>query len=80
MGKIQFKESEIRPIAIRMNNACERFVNAAMELGQVDREIAEKAMNAYLKAKIIKIDAVGGQMVLKSGQVFDREILIQWAE
>lgn len=79
MKKVEIKRSEIEHVVIRMENAKQRFVAAAMELGKVEREVAEHAMAAFLAEKIIKIDAVGGQMIVKSGQVYDHDILVAWA-
>lgn len=65
--------------AIRINNADERFIETCMTLGNVSRDIATKAMAAYKTAKLIKVDAVCGQMVVKTGQVYDHDILVEWA-
>lgn len=79
MQKVEIKPSHVEHMAIRIENAKARFIAAAMELGKVDQQVAEHAMAAFLKEKLIKIDAVGGQMIVKNAQVYDHDVLVAWA-
>lgn len=79
MPKIEIKQSEVEHMAIRIENAKERFIAAAQFHGKVHRKIAEHAMIAFLKEKVIQIDAVGGQMIVKNAQVYDHAVLVAWA-
>ncbi len=80
MQKVEIKPSHVEHMAIRIENAKARFIAAAMALGKVDHQVAEHAMLAYLKEKLIKIDAVGGQMIVYNGHVYDHDALVAWAE
>lgn len=72
------KQAEVANIVIRQQNAKARFIAAAMELGKVDKQVAEHAMLAFLKAKVIHPDNCG-QMIVKNAQVYDHDVLVAWA-
>lgn len=79
MQKVEIKPSHVEHMAIRIENAKAHFIEVAMELGQVEQQVAEHAMFAFLKEKQIKIDAVGGRMIVKNAQVYDHDVLVAWA-
>jgi len=64
-----------RDVAQRMVNAEERFLSYAQEFGNLTREQAIKALEAYRKAKVIKIDPIGGGFTFKNGAFADKEVL-----
>lgn len=66
-------------MAVRQNNAREKFVATAMDLSGLDRETVERALVVFLKKKLVKLDAVCGQPILKTGQVYDRDVILAFA-
>jgi len=78
MQKVEIKPSHIEHMAIRIENAKARFIAVAMELGKVEKQVAEHAMIAFLKAKVIHPDNCG-QMIVKNAQVYDHDVLVAWA-
>jgi len=56
-------KSEALPMATRIHNAEESFIDYAMTLmsGSITREEAYTALNVLIKHKAVKIDVAGGQ-------------------
>lgn len=59
--------SPFRPIATRIDNAEERFVEWASELAGLTTEQAWKALAEYKRHRVVKIDSVLGSFQLKHG-------------
>lgn len=64
-----------RAMAQRMVNAEEKFVADIMALGGLSSEQAETVLAAYRKAKVVKMDAVGGTLTVRHGALLDRDVL-----
>ena len=64
-----------RNMATRMETARERFIATAMERGGLTADQAITALDAFRKARLIKLDAVGGTYVVRHGACWDREVL-----
>jgi hypothetical protein len=63
----------------RQNNARERFIETARNLSGLDRATIEKALVVFLARKLVRLDAVNGSVIVKTGQVYDRSVLIDFA-
>jgi hypothetical protein len=59
----------------RAVNAENRFIEFAMDTGDLDRAQAEHVLRVYRKAKVVKIDPVMGQFELKHGVFAGRDAL-----
>lgn len=62
-------KSEAMPIATRIHNAEERFIDYAIALtdGGVTRDEAHTALGVLIKHKAVKIDVAGGQWTWTHG-------------
>jgi len=63
-----------------MINAEENFLAILMEFGGIDYPSAQKALAAFRKAKMVKMDAVGGRITVKHGSYLNREVIRRAAE
>jgi len=64
-----------RGMAIRSAEAEERFLAYAEKHGDLTRQQAERALQAFRKAKVIRFDAVGGSFHVKHGGFLERAVL-----
>ena len=64
-----------KAVAQRIVNAENRFIEFAMKQGDLTREQAIKALEAYKKAKAVKIDPIGGQFNLTRGDFANKDVL-----
>lgn len=69
-----------RDIAQRMVNAENSFIESLMVAGEITKEQAEKVLQIYRNAKVVKMDAVVGQMTVKHGAFLDRDVILRAAE
>jgi hypothetical protein len=63
-----------RPVAQRIVNAENRFIEFAMGKG-FSKEQAEHILKVYRKEKAIKIDAVGGQFTFTHGDFGEKDVM-----
>ncbi len=68
-------EPGLRGMAQRSVDAEGRFLEYAMEHGRLTRVQAERALAAFRKARVIKIDPVSGDFHVKHGQFLDPDVL-----
>jgi len=59
-------------IAQRSVNAENRFIDSVMEQFNFTKDEAEKILSVYKKHKLVKIDYVMGQCILKDGRFWDK--------
>ncbi len=64
-----------RAIAQRIVNAEERFVEFAMQAAGLTRVEAERALATMRRAKVVKIDAVGGGFTFTHGAFAAADVL-----
>jgi hypothetical protein len=64
-----------KDIAVRMDNAASKFIDAVVEQFNFSQEDATTIYNVYLREKIVNIDAVGGQYRLTHGAFWDKEVM-----
>ncbi len=69
-----------RDIAQRMVNAENGFIAVLMKSATISQAQAEKVMQVYRKAKVLKMDAVGGHMTVKHGAFLDRDVILRALE
>ena len=62
-------------IAQRQANAANNFINSVQEQFGLSKEDAGKAWDHFVKNKLVKIDAVGGQYTLTDGRLWDGEVI-----
>lgn len=67
------------PMGQRMVNAADKFRDAVVEQFGLTPEQADKALGALTKEKLVKLDPVTGQFELKSGDVWDRDVMLRAA-
>lgn len=60
-----------RAVAQRQVNASNKFIDSVVEQFGLSREEAVRAWDYYVKNKLVKVDAVGGQYNLKDGRLWD---------
>jgi hypothetical protein len=68
-------EQGLRNVAQRITNAEERFITYAMETANLDRQAAIRALLALRAAKVLKIDAIGGQFSFTHGAYAEPDVL-----
>jgi len=64
-------------VAVRITNAEERFISYAMEVANISRDEAIKALATYRKVKAIKIDAVGGGFSFTHGGFAEAAVILR---
>jgi len=64
-------------VATRIVNAEERFISYAMEVANISRDEALKALATYRKVKAIKIDAVGGEFRFTHGGFAEADVILR---
>jgi hypothetical protein len=62
-------------VAQRIINAQEHFVALLAEIASIHHVDARKVFGAYRKAKVIKLDAVGGRYNVKHGAFLECEVI-----
>lgn len=67
-------KSGFRNMAQRIVSAESAFIANVMERG-FTKEEAEKVLRVYRKARVIRLDAVGGVYTVKHGAFWDIEVL-----
>jgi hypothetical protein len=67
-------------VAQRQVNASEKFIESVVEQFGLTRAEAGRAWDYYVKHKLVKIDAVGGQYSLKDGRLWDGDAMRKAAE
>jgi hypothetical protein len=65
----------VRALAERGEHARERFLAYAQRHGGLSRKEAERALEAYKKHRVIRLDHVTGEFHVKHGGFLDRETL-----
>ncbi|MBU1003035.1 MAG: PLxRFG domain-containing protein [Proteobacteria bacterium] len=68
-------QEALRPMAQRIVNAENSFITSVMEQFGKSREQAENVLGEFKKAKVVKIDPVGGQYQLKDGRLWEQEVI-----
>ena len=61
--------------AQRMINAESKFAESLMERAGISKEDAYKAIAGFRKAKVLKMDAVGGHMTVKHGAYLEPDVI-----
>jgi hypothetical protein len=64
-----------RQVARRIVNAEESFMATVIERTGCTAHEAAKVLSVYRKAKVVKMDAVGGTLKVKHGVFWDADIL-----
>lgn len=64
-----------RNTAQRMVNAEAAFIANLMAAGEITKEQAEKVLQAYRRARVVKMDAVVGVISVKHGAFLDRDVI-----
>lgn len=64
-----------RHVAQRMVNAADCFVSMLIEMHGITKIEAYKVLTEYRKAKVVKLDAVGGRYNIKHGVFLDRDVI-----
>ncbi len=77
--KQQGSKTGTEAVAQRQVNAVNRFIDSAVEQFGVTREQASSAWNSLLKEKLVSVDSVGGQYKLKTGAVWDKDVILRAA-
>lgn len=62
-------------VAQRMQLAQDNFVEIVQANTNANRVEAVKLLTAYIKNKIVKLDAVGGRYNVKHGAFYDKDVL-----
>lgn len=70
----------LRSVAQRMINAEDAFLDVLCSLGEINRGQAALVVAAFRKAKVIKFDAVAGEIRVKHGAFLDRDVIRRAAE
>ena len=65
----------IEPLVKREQNACQSFIESAVEQFDMTEQDATDALNHLLSIKMITLDRVTGQFKLKDGRVWSGEVL-----
>src|SRR3990172_921409 len=68
-------EPGLRNVARRSVDAENRFIDYAMEHGQLSREQAKAALASFRKARVIKFDAVNSTFHVKHGQFLEPDVI-----
>jgi hypothetical protein len=71
--------SAYRDIAQRIVNAEESFLAFACETAHLTRPEALRALDAYRKAKVIKLDPIVGQFTFTHGAFAEADVLLRAA-
>jgi hypothetical protein len=61
--------------ATRMVNAENAFIDGLMTAAGISRADAVKVLAVYRKAKVVKMDAIGGQISVKHGAFWERDVI-----
>lgn len=64
-----------RHVAQRMVNAADGFMSMLTELHGITKDEASKVLAEYRKAKVVKLDAVGGRYAVKHGVFLERDVI-----
>lgn len=64
-----------RATAQRMINAENNFIESLMTAADISRGDAVKVLAMYRKAKVVKMDAVGGRISVKHGAFWDADVI-----
>jgi hypothetical protein len=67
--------AEFKPIAQRIVNAENDFIEVLMAQASISKDDAIKAMRAMLKMKVAKLDAVSGRISVKHGAYLDADVI-----
>jgi hypothetical protein len=62
-------------LAIRQQNAADRFIDSVVEQFGLTMDQAQTALNRLLKEKVVSLDPVAGQFKLKDGRFWDKEVM-----
>ena len=62
-------------VAIRMVNAENGFIDTLVEMHGISPDDARRALDTYRKHKLVKLDAVIGRYIAKTGAIFDRDVV-----
>jgi len=68
-------EQGSRNMAQRMVNAEEGFLQVLMDLGGINKSEAMKVLGVFRKAKVLKMDPVGGRMSVKHGAYLNPDVI-----
>jgi hypothetical protein len=68
-------EKGLRGVAQRIVNAEVSFIETLMRMGGITKPDAEKVLRVYRKLKVVKTDAVNGEIKVKHGGLLDRAVI-----
>ena len=69
------KMNGTKEIAQRIAHAEESFISDIIEQFGFNKSEAVKIYNVYLKEKIIKVDPIGGRVLLQHGAFWEKEVM-----
>jgi hypothetical protein len=64
-----------KAIAQRIVNAEENFAEVLMNIANISKADAFKAMTTLRKLKMVKVDPVGGRMIVKHGSYIEADVI-----
>lgn len=67
--------ADIEPVVKREQNACQSFIDSALEQFDLTEQDATNALNHLLSIKMVTLDRVTGHFKLKDGRVWSGEVL-----
>lgn len=67
--------ADIEPVVKREQNACQSFIDSAVEQFDLTEQDATDALNHLVSIKMVTLDRVTGQFKLKDGRVWSGEVL-----
>ena len=72
---MKFKKSEIAPIAQRIINAENKFIDSVVEQFGKTEDEAKIILEVFKREKIVKIDPIGGRFTLTDGIYWDGVVM-----
>lgn len=78
LTKISFRvmpHFENAPIATRLLNGVDNFLDSIQTIANCDRIQAQKVLNLYLKLKVAKQELVSGVISVKHGIYLDKDVI-----
>ncbi len=70
-------EPGLRGVASRMAQAEENFIDNVARIGGISKVAAAKVLAVYHKHKIVKMNAVSGEITVKHGAFLDRAVILR---
>lgn len=66
-----------KAVAQRIVNAERNFAETVISIAGITESQAMQVLAVYVKLKLIKLDSVGGRYIAKTGQIYDKEVILR---